>query len=285
MSDQTPIAAAPSHRGWTPARKVQFLDHLAHDGAVRAACGRVGMSREAAYQLRRRDAAFARAWDAALMLARAVSAEVLECRAIHGVEEEVWYRGELVGTRRKYDSRLLLAHMARLDKLAEDDRAREDASRFDELLALVGGESADEGGEYDEDGLVAGRDEHIEFAAEDAEVAFAETWFAEHPETDEEEENYEDLSAEEAAVQTDRLVAQDRAYAEGLAEARWRARLAAGADWDQRRARRFAAVDALLAESLPPLADAGTVSSVSGLSTSRPDSSEGAAIAQAYARA
>jgi hypothetical protein len=268
MSDQTPIAAALSHRGWTPARKVQFLDHLAHDGAVRAACGRVGMSREAAYQLRRRDAAFARAWDAALMLARAVSAEVLECRAIRGVEEEVWYRGELVGTRRKYDARLLLAHMARLDKLAEDDRARDDAARFDELLALVAGEQADDGCECDDDGLIVERDDHLEIAAENAEAAFAETWFAEHPET---EECGDDMTDEEV-----------EAWNEGLAEATWRARLAAGADWDQRRARRFAAVDALLAEPLPPLADAGTVSSVS---TSRPDSSEGAAMAEAYARA
>jgi hypothetical protein len=108
-------------------------------------------------------------------------------------------------------------------------------------------------------------------AAENAEAAFAETWFAEHPET---EECGDDMTDEEV-----------EAWNEGLAEATWRARLAAGADWDQRRARRFAAVDALLAESLPPLADAGTVSSVSGLSTSRPDSSEGAAMAEAYARA
>src|SRR6187431_302171 len=48
-------------------------------------------------------------------------------RAIEGIEEEVRYRGEVVGTRRRYDTRLLLAHMARLDKLAEDEHAADDA--------------------------------------------------------------------------------------------------------------------------------------------------------------
>jgi hypothetical protein len=32
--------------GWTPERKVAFLDHLAQKGNVRAACARVGLSRE-----------------------------------------------------------------------------------------------------------------------------------------------------------------------------------------------------------------------------------------------
>jgi hypothetical protein len=282
MSDQTPIPSTIRHDGWTPARKAQFLDHLAHDGAVRAACGRVGMSREAAYQLRRRDAAFARAWDAALVLARAVSAEVLECRAIHGVEEDVWYRGELVGTRRKYDSRLLLAHMARLDKAAEDASARHDAARFDELLALVGGENEEDRSDCDDEGLILDRDVYLELAVEDAEVAFEEAWAAEHPEGGNEDEDEGELSAEEAAARIEREVAEHRAYAEGLAEARSSARLDAGAHWDQRRARSLAAVDRLLAEPLSLPVDAGTVSSVSGVSTSPAELTEDAAIAEGY---
>jgi hypothetical protein len=137
----TPVAPATvRHDGWTAARRAQFLDRLAQDGNVLAACALVGLSREAAYRLRRRDPLFARAWAAAQALAREASAQVLACRAIDGIEEEIWYRGEVVGTRRRYDSRLLLAHMARLDKLAEDEGAVEDAARFDELLACVAGE-------------------------------------------------------------------------------------------------------------------------------------------------
>src|SRR5688572_13678311 len=142
LSD-TPVATT-RHDGWTAARKAQFLESLAHDGNVRAACARVGLSREAAYRLRRRDAMFARAWAAAQIQAREIVGEVLGTRAIEGIEEEVWHRGEVVGTRRRYDTRLLLAHMARLDKLAEDERAVEDAGRFDELLACVAGEPVPE---------------------------------------------------------------------------------------------------------------------------------------------
>ena len=61
--------------GWTPARRRQFLKSLATTANVRSACTGVGLSRQAAYQLRRRDSAFARAWDAALQRARDRAAE------------------------------------------------------------------------------------------------------------------------------------------------------------------------------------------------------------------
>ncbi len=38
---------------------------------------------------------------------------------MNGVEEKVFYHGEEVATRTRFDSRLLLAHLARLDKRAE----------------------------------------------------------------------------------------------------------------------------------------------------------------------
>jgi hypothetical protein len=139
----TPTAATTTatvrHDGWTPARIAQFLECLALDGNVSTACARVRMSREAAYRLRRRDGPFARAWAAAQLTARERVGEVLGTRALDGIEEDVWFRGEVVGTRRRYDTRLLLAHIARLDKLAEDERAVEDAARFDELIACAVG--------------------------------------------------------------------------------------------------------------------------------------------------
>lgn len=48
------------HDGWTPARRRQFLEALAAGLDVRRACGAVGLSRESAYALRRRDPTFAR---------------------------------------------------------------------------------------------------------------------------------------------------------------------------------------------------------------------------------
>jgi hypothetical protein len=157
LSNTPAIVPAVRHDGWTEVRKVHFLEHLAGHGNVRAACSSVGMSHAAAYRLRRRDPLFARAWGAALVLAREASAEVLACRAIDGIEEEVWYRGEFRGTRRRYDSRLLLAHMARLDKLAENTQARADARRFDELVACVAGAAIPEGLLPGEDGLPPNR--------------------------------------------------------------------------------------------------------------------------------
>lgn len=152
MTIHTPILdRAPRHDGWTPERKTRFLDCLAEKGNVRQACARVGLSQQAAYVLRRRDAVFARAWAAALALAREHSVQVLADRAIEGVEVQIWYRGELVGTQRKFDTRLLLAHIARLDALVDEKATWQDAGRFDELLAVVAGEAVPEGLELDGD--------------------------------------------------------------------------------------------------------------------------------------
>ena len=61
---------APRRDGWTPARREQFLQHLAAGLHVKRACALVGMSRPKAYALRGRDAGFARGWDEARRAAR-----------------------------------------------------------------------------------------------------------------------------------------------------------------------------------------------------------------------
>ena len=217
------------HDGWTGARKAQFLEALAHDGNVRAACASVGLSREAAYRLRRRDAVFARAWAAAQMQAREVIGDVLGTRAIEGIAEEIWFHGEVVGTRRRYDTRLLLAHMARLDKLAEDEQAREDATRFDELIACVVGEPVPEELAVEGDCLPIDRATCMLMKAEEA---------------------CEETSAE--ASDGERRLAYRRGEAAGAAL------------WDAWHAGACATVDRLLAE---PLASA-TPSTLSNVSTS-----------------
>jgi hypothetical protein len=127
-------------RGWTPDKRVRFLDLLAHHGNARAAASEVGLSVQTAYRLRRRDALFARGWNAALVLARDSSEQVLAEVAINGIEEEVWCRGRMTGTKIRFDTRLLLAHLGRLDRLVGDQAAMRDAGRFDQLLACVAGE-------------------------------------------------------------------------------------------------------------------------------------------------
>jgi hypothetical protein len=215
-------------RGWTPALKARFLDRLAAHGNARAACRNVGISHESAYRLRRRDAVFARGWAAAVLLARENGVQVLAERAIEGIEEKIYHRGQLIDTRRRYDTRLLLAHLARLDKLADDERAGRDAARFDELLACIADEQPP--GEADPDELLPlCREMHQEAAADDARDDVTLAWMA-------------------ASGHPDRRLNLDQArHAEYRAEyeaAAAEARVAAVAEWDAWFARACAMVDA-----------------------------------------
>jgi hypothetical protein len=237
IMDLTPFTItelAARHDGWSAQRKARFLDRLAACGNVRSACALVGMSREAAYRLRRRDALFARGWDAALVLARPSSADVLADKATEGIEEEVWYRGEMVGTRRRFDARLLLAHIARLDRMAEGlpPEAAEDAERFDELLARIGGVQAPRHLEVEDKSLPLDRDTAILMADEIACDAAREL-------------QQERRRAE--GKKNSRLSNEERAAAEcEIAKAAARACEEAGAQWDAWFMGACEAVDSLL---------------------------------------
>ena len=214
-----PITAEPASeaipalaRGWTPALKARFLDHLATKGNVRAACARVGLSTESAYRLRRRDPDFARGWAAALALAREACVQVLADRAIDGVEERVFYRGELIDTRRRYDARLLLAHIARLDKLVDEQAAGADAARFDELLARIAGEDGPAIDAEHDSLLPADRESLTDTLAEQAKYEFDEAW-------DETADGQARSKAEAAVYRTERELAASHARHE--AEAQW----------------------------------------------------------------
>ena len=88
---------------FSPRRQAEFLASLQLFGNVRLACRAARISAQTAYRQRR-------AWDAALLAARAHAEATLADRALNGVEEAVFYHGEEVARRRRYDSRLLLAH-------------------------------------------------------------------------------------------------------------------------------------------------------------------------------
>ena len=134
----TPPDAASPEGLFTRERQVVFLHALAATGAVRSAAARSGVSHQTAYRERLASAAFRRAWDAALLAARCHAEEVLSCRAIDGVEEQVWYHGEVVATRHRFDSRLLLAHLARLDRLTADTKVEAFAGDFEAALDRFG---------------------------------------------------------------------------------------------------------------------------------------------------
>lgn len=98
------------HDGWTDERQIAFIEALADTGSVEAACKVVNMSTVGAYHLRRQPGAdsFRKAWEIALGLGVQRVEDVVMDRALNGVEEPLYSYGKLIGTRRRYNDRLLM---------------------------------------------------------------------------------------------------------------------------------------------------------------------------------
>jgi hypothetical protein len=110
VPDFEPVKLRYRHDGLTPARQVALIQTMAACGCIREACAKVGISPEAVYELRRRPDAqsFRLAMDTALDGAADKVEENAFGRAINGVEVPHYYKGELVGTHRRYDERLAM---------------------------------------------------------------------------------------------------------------------------------------------------------------------------------
>jgi hypothetical protein len=139
-----PPARAPRHDGWDPVKERRFIETLADTGVVADACRAAKMSRNAAYERRRSAAgrAFALAWDAAILISRGAVGDDVMSRSRHGVIDRVYRNGELVAERHRYDNRLTMAVLTRLDRLAEGlgenaPVVRAVAQEFDQFLDLL----------------------------------------------------------------------------------------------------------------------------------------------------
>ncbi|HTU11835.1 MAG TPA: hypothetical protein VMG08_13160 [Allosphingosinicella sp.] len=154
-----PVKLRYRHDGLTPARQVALVQAMAACGCIREACAKVGVSAEAVYQLRRRPDAqsFRCAMDLALDGAADRVEDAVFSRAIEGVEVPHYYKGELVGTHRRYDDRLALfilryrkphrygRHLDRREGAPHPERA---ALGMADLLTWVGADAfRDEAGE------------------------------------------------------------------------------------------------------------------------------------------
>ena len=93
---------------WTKGKMAMFLRELGATQSVSAAAKAVGMSRNSAYRLRARlkGEPFDLAWEAAFQHGYDALAQAALERALFGVEVPVWYKGEQVGTTRRYDEGL-----------------------------------------------------------------------------------------------------------------------------------------------------------------------------------
>ena len=245
---------------FTPALKLRFLDALAQHGNVRVAAARVGVSRSGVYLVRRRDGAFAAGWIAALGQARFHAEAVLAERALDGVEEPVFYHGEVIAVRRRFDTRLLLAHLARLDALCTAECSGQApggaALDFDLALARIAGPEQPGGPELSGRGAPPrqSRDACLAAAAERAGDAYDRT----APQVDPDDPECYDPGAEvwyendairageeEAAIYDAAMDAAEAQYAAARALRIAAAEAEAAAEWDADHAALIAQVDAL----------------------------------------
>jgi hypothetical protein len=124
----------PHHDGFSRPKQRLFLETLGITGSVKAAAAAAGVSRVTVYRLRNApDGALFRAgWEEALARAYTLLADLALSRAIEGVEEPVFWKGEEVGTRTRYNDRLLMFLMrnaARYQPSWSPDPARWQESR------------------------------------------------------------------------------------------------------------------------------------------------------------
>jgi hypothetical protein len=92
---------------WTDERKRKFLRNLARIGNVTLSARLLGSSRARAYEMRAEDPHFAKLWKDALREAADNLEAEAHRRAVTGVDEPVFYKGEVCGHIRRYSDTLL----------------------------------------------------------------------------------------------------------------------------------------------------------------------------------
>lgn len=140
------------HDGWTPDKIRTFLQTLAETGIVSRAAAAAGMSLQSAYRLRSRveGCAFHYAWEGALQIAKRHIADGLVGRAINGCVDLIVRNGVVVAERHRFDNRLSIAALTRLDNriAADHDEAEalriivEDFESFTEIVSNGGAGAA-----------------------------------------------------------------------------------------------------------------------------------------------
>lgn len=92
---------------FTDKQKIIFLDELSQHGVIKYACQKAGISRLTFYYNYQSDEEFRRLVEDAFALGAINIEDEAKIRAVEGVEEEVYFKGEMVGTVRKFSDFLL----------------------------------------------------------------------------------------------------------------------------------------------------------------------------------
>ncbi len=129
---------SPSQRisGWSGTSQATFLRAIAEGATVGQACRLVGLTQQSAYAFRlsTRGAQFKLGWEAAALHARSVLADALMERALHGNVETITRPDGSEIERHRFDNRLGMAMLNRLDRLA-DKAAKETTHAAARLVA------------------------------------------------------------------------------------------------------------------------------------------------------
>ena len=137
-ADFEPVQVAYRSDGWTPEKQRAFIEELADCGIVREAAGRVGMTEQSAYRLRRRADAttFNLAWDTAVRVGTERLRSIAYERAVNGTVRPRWFKGQQVGEERMFDNRLLIYLLGKAQN-REGDKAAQRASNWDDWMNAV----------------------------------------------------------------------------------------------------------------------------------------------------
>jgi hypothetical protein len=103
-----PTPAQRGRRKVTRRAQGQFFEALASGWSVTHAAQRAGVHRQRLYELRVEDDEFAAEWEQAWQAGTDTLVDEVRRRALEGVEEPVYQKGELVGHVRRYSDVLLM---------------------------------------------------------------------------------------------------------------------------------------------------------------------------------
>lgn len=117
VEDRMTVELRRRHDGWTAERQRIFLNTLANTGRVTEAAEMADITPRSAYRLRNhpQGAAFAKAWDAAMLRASGRLLSVAMERAISGTPQVVWREGRIAAETTTPSDRMLMFLLRHLD--------------------------------------------------------------------------------------------------------------------------------------------------------------------------
>ncbi len=124
VEDRLTVELRRRHDGWTAERQRIFLNTLANTGRITEAAEMADITPRSAYRLRNhpQGAAFAKAWDAAMMRASGRLLSVAMERAISGTPQVVWREGRIAAEICRPSDRMLMFLLRHLNPGLFDSR-------------------------------------------------------------------------------------------------------------------------------------------------------------------